>query len=129
MIKAYTETAKLIITYLGGYHKVANIINRNVIVVRKWVYPFEKREGKGGIIPAKYQVMLLNYAREHGIDLCPDDFFYPERLQRLIQEKIPLSTSSFVKVSTVCMKPCEQNEMLQSQYEEKNEHQQQHSHS
>ncbi|WP_254473848.1 MULTISPECIES: hypothetical protein [unclassified Bartonella] len=89
MIKTYTKTAKLIIEYLGGHKKVANIVNRNVIVVRKWAYPFEKREGKGGIIPAKYQVMLLNYAREHGIDLRPDDFFYPERLQTLMQEQRP----------------------------------------
>ncbi|EJF80772.1 hypothetical protein MCQ_00492, partial [Candidatus Bartonella washoeensis Sb944nv] len=87
MIKTYTKTAKLIIEHLGGYKKVANIVNRNVIVIRKWTYPFEKREGKGGIIPAKYQVMLLDYAREHGIDLRPDDFFYPERLQRLMQEQ------------------------------------------
>ncbi|SSZ40473.1 Uncharacterised protein [Bartonella grahamii] len=89
MIKTYTKTAKLIIEYLGGYKKVANIVNRNVIVIRKWAYPFEKREGKGGIIPAKYQIMLLNYAREHGIDLRPEDFFYPERLQRLMQEQHP----------------------------------------
>ncbi|WP_375647965.1 hypothetical protein [Bartonella sp. AA56HLJMS] len=89
MIKTYTKTAKLIIEYLGGYKKVANIVNRNVIVIRKWAYPFEKREGKGGIIPAKYQIMLLNYARDHGIDLRPEDFFYPERLQRLMQEQHP----------------------------------------
>lgn len=83
------KTAKLIIEYLGGYKKVADIVNRNVIVIRKWAYPFEKREGKGGIIPAKYQIVLLNYAREHGIDLRPEDFFYPERLQLLMQEQRP----------------------------------------
>ncbi len=61
----------------------------HVSAVYKWTYPFEKREGKGGIIPAKYQIMLLNYARDHGIDLRPEDFFYPERLQRLMQEQHP----------------------------------------
>ncbi|WP_375627058.1 MULTISPECIES: hypothetical protein [unclassified Bartonella] len=100
MIKTYTKTAKLIIEYLGGYKKVANIVNRNVIVIRKWAYPFEKREGKGGIIPAKYQIMLLNYARDHGIDLRPEDFFYPERLQRLMQEQHPPMTT-FAKSSGV----------------------------
>ncbi|WP_375632880.1 MULTISPECIES: hypothetical protein [unclassified Bartonella] len=117
MIKAYTETAKLIITYLGGYHKVANIINRNVIVVRKWAYSLEKREGKGGIIPAKYQVMLLNYARKHNIDLRPEDFFYPERLQGLMEEeKATLSTPSFVKGFSLSEKSCEQKQL---QYEER----------
>ncbi|CAK01387.1 hypothetical protein predicted by Glimmer/Critica [Bartonella tribocorum CIP 105476] len=61
----------------------------HVSAVYKWTYPFEKREGKGGIIPAKYQIVLLNYAREHGIDLRPEDFFYPERLQSLMQEQRP----------------------------------------
>ncbi|WP_375660235.1 MULTISPECIES: hypothetical protein [unclassified Bartonella] len=125
MIKAYTETAKLIITYLGGYHKVANIINRNVIVVRKWAYSLEKREGKGGIIPAKYQVMLLNYARKHNIDLRPEDFFYPERLQGLMEEeKATLSTPSFVNGFSLSEKSCEQKQL---QYEEKNEQQPSHS--
>ncbi|WP_455466426.1 hypothetical protein [Bartonella sp. B39] len=111
MIKTYTETAKLIITYLGGYHKVANIINRNVIVVRKWAYPFEKREGKGGIIPAKYQVKLLNYARQHNIDLRPEDFFYPERLRGLMEiGKLPPRTS-FVNGSPVHVKTCQQRSM------------------
>ncbi|CDO40080.1 hypothetical protein BHOIPH791_14750 [Bartonella henselae] len=119
MIKAYTETAKLIITYLGGHHKVANIINRNVIVVRKWAYSLEKREGKGGIIPAKYQVMLLNYARKHNIDLRPEDFFYSERLQNLMSKEKLSPPSSFVNGSTFRVKSCEQNEMLQSQYEER----------
>ncbi|WP_407965995.1 hypothetical protein [Bartonella sp. C271] len=110
MIKAYTETAKLIITYLGGYHKVANIINRNVIVVRKWAYSLEKREGKGGIIPAKYQVMLLNYARKNNIDLRPDDFFYPERLQALIQESSS-HPPTFCDDISGCRDECECNDM------------------
>ncbi|WP_273755800.1 MULTISPECIES: hypothetical protein [unclassified Bartonella] len=120
MINTYTETAKLIITYLGGHHKVANIINRNVIVVRKWAYSLEKREGKGGIIPAKYQVMLLNYAHKHNIDLRPEDFFYPKRLQDLMkEEKATLSTPSFVNGFSLSEKPCEQNKMVQPQYEER----------
>ncbi|WP_142417278.1 hypothetical protein [Bartonella massiliensis] len=119
MIKAYTETAKLIITYLGGHHKVANIVNRNVIVVRKWAYSLEKREGKGGIIPAKYQVMLLNYARKHNIDLRPEDFFYPERLQNLMNKEEYLPPSSFVNGLSLSEKPYEQNKMIQPQYEER----------
>ncbi|WP_375674342.1 helix-turn-helix domain-containing protein [Bartonella sp. CL100XZDX] len=49
-------------------------------------------------------------------------------LEALWNEQSP-PTPSFVKGSTVCMKPCEQNEMTKLQYEEKNEQQQQHSHS
>ncbi|WP_409362157.1 hypothetical protein ACRPOS_006155 [Bartonella heixiaziensis] len=81
--------AVMIIKYLGGAKRVSLISQCHVSAVYKWTYPFEKREGKGGIIPAKYQVMLLTYAREHGIDLRPEDFFYPERLQRLMQEQHP----------------------------------------
>ncbi|WP_375677170.1 MULTISPECIES: hypothetical protein [unclassified Bartonella] len=79
--------AVTIIKYLGGAKRVSLISQCHVSAVYKWTYPFEKREGKGGIIPAKYQIMLLNYARDHGIDLRPEDFFYPERLQRLMQEQ------------------------------------------
>ncbi|WP_208439772.1 helix-turn-helix domain-containing protein [Bartonella grahamii] len=57
--------------------------------------------------------------------VSPSDW-YQENFTTAIQEK---ATPAFVNGSTVCMKPCEQNEMLQSQYEEKNEHQQQPSHS
>ncbi|WP_375610999.1 MULTISPECIES: hypothetical protein [unclassified Bartonella] len=81
--------AVTIIKYLGGAKRVSLISQCHVSAVYKWTYPFEKREGKGGIIPAKYQIMLLNYARDHGIDLRPEDFFYPERLQRLMQEQHP----------------------------------------
>ncbi|EJF83600.1 hypothetical protein [Bartonella rattimassiliensis] len=81
--------AVMIIKYLGGAKRVSLISQCHVSAVYKWAYPFEKREGKGGIIPAKYQVMLLNYARDHGIDLRPEDFFYPERLQKLMQEQCP----------------------------------------
>ncbi|WP_429138196.1 hypothetical protein [Bartonella heixiaziensis] len=92
--------AVMIIKYLGGAKRVSLISQCHVSAVYKWTYPFEKREGKGGIIPAKYQVMLLNYARDHSIDLRPDDFFYPERLQRLMQEQhTPMST--FAKSSGI----------------------------
>ncbi|WP_375640127.1 hypothetical protein [Bartonella sp. MM55XZML] len=83
------NSAGTIIKYLGGAKRVSLISQCHVSAVYKWTYPLKKLEGKGGIIPAKYQIMLLNYARDHGIDLRPDDFFYPERLQRLMQEQVP----------------------------------------
>ncbi|WP_330168906.1 hypothetical protein [Bartonella grahamii] len=95
------NSAVMIIKYLGGAKRVSLISQCHVSAVYKWTYPLKKLEGKGGIIPAKYQIMLLNYARDHGIDLRPDDFFYPERLQRLMQERQRISTSRFTKSSGV----------------------------
>lgn len=83
------NSAATIIKYLGGAKRVSLISQCHVSAIYKWTYPLKKLEGKGGIIPAKYQIMLLNYARDHGIDLRPEDFFYPERLQRLMQEPCP----------------------------------------
>ncbi|WP_375646653.1 MULTISPECIES: hypothetical protein [unclassified Bartonella] len=70
--------SRLIIKYLGGFKTVATIVQRDVSSVYRW------RD-----IPAKHQQKILDYAREHGIDLRPEDFFYPERLQRLMQEQHP----------------------------------------
>ncbi|WP_412058581.1 hypothetical protein [Bartonella sp. DGB2] len=76
-----------IITLFGGVAKVASVVNSSITTVRKWYYPTDCREGKGGVIPAKYQIRLLNYAKDHNIDLRPDDFFYPERLQALLAQR------------------------------------------
>ncbi|PNM39375.1 hypothetical protein AL470_003010 [Bartonella henselae str. Houston-1] len=69
--------SRLIIKYLGGFKMVATIVERDVSSIYRW----------HDRIPAKHQASILNYAREHGIDLRPDDFFYPDRLQLLMQEK------------------------------------------
>ncbi|MET3559774.1 hypothetical protein ABID39_000451 [Bartonella japonica] len=71
--------SRLIIKYLGGFKTVAGIVERDISSISRW----------RDFIPAKHQKKLLAYAREHGIDLRPDDFFYPERLQRLMQEQCP----------------------------------------
>ncbi|WP_375661458.1 hypothetical protein [Bartonella sp. OC68QHHN] len=123
------EPAYTLIKYLGGVTKVARILHKCKGAVYRITYS-KKKGGAGGLFPSTYQAQLLTYAQRHNIDLQPEDFFYPKRLQDLMkEEKATLSTPSFVKGSTVCMKPCEQNEMLQSQYEEKNKHQQHPSHS
>ncbi|WP_212112180.1 hypothetical protein [Bartonella queenslandensis] len=71
--------ARLIIKYLGGLKTVAAIVQRDVSSVSRW----------HDFIPAKHQQKLLTYARDHEIDLRPEDFFYPERLQSLMQEQRP----------------------------------------
>ncbi|MCZ2159299.1 hypothetical protein NPX99_08630 [Bartonella sp. 220] len=83
--------SRLIIKYLGGFKTVATIVKRDVSSVSRW----------GHLIPAKHQQKILDYARDHGIDLRPDDFFYPERLQRLMQEKQTPPMSKIVKSSRV----------------------------
>ncbi|WP_375692831.1 hypothetical protein [Bartonella sp. AP213QHHD] len=70
--------SRLIIKYLGGFKPVATIVQRAVSSVYRW------RD-----LPAKHQQKILDYARDHGIDLRPEDFFYPDRLQRLMQEQHP----------------------------------------
>ncbi|EJF84667.1 hypothetical protein MCU_00245 [Bartonella elizabethae Re6043vi] len=71
--------SRTIIKYLGGFKTVAAIVQRDASSVSRW----------RALIPAKHQQKLLNYARDHGIDLRPEDFFYPERLQTLMQEQRP----------------------------------------
>ncbi|WP_102830736.1 hypothetical protein [Bartonella bovis] len=93
--------ATTIVKYLGGAKSVSLLVHCHISAVYKWTYPVEKREGKGGIIPAKYQIMLLNYAKRNNIDLRPDDFFYPERLQNLMQRKETSPTSTFTDSSTI----------------------------
>lgn len=71
--------SRLIIKYLGGLKTVAGIVERDISSISRW----------RDLIPAKHQKKLLSYARDHGIDLRPEDFFYPERLQKLMREQRP----------------------------------------
>lgn len=71
--------SRLIIKYLGGLKTVAGIVERDISSISRW----------RDFIPAKHQKKLLTYARRNNIDLRPEDFFYPERLQLLMQEKQP----------------------------------------
>ncbi|WP_017196527.1 hypothetical protein [Bartonella birtlesii] len=84
------EPAYTIIKYLGGAVNVSRILQKCKGAVYRITYSKEKG-GANGLFPSIYQAQLLNYAREHGIDLRPEDFFYPERLQSLMQERPPLS--------------------------------------
>ncbi|MCZ2159210.1 hypothetical protein NPX99_08140 [Bartonella sp. 220] len=94
------EPAYTIIKYLGGAINVSRILQKCKGAVYRITYSKEKG-GANGLFPSVYQAQLLNYAREHSIDLRPDDFFYPERLQRLMQEKQPPPMSKIVKSSRV----------------------------
>ncbi|WP_375627684.1 MULTISPECIES: hypothetical protein [unclassified Bartonella] len=82
------EPAYTIIKYLGGAVNVSRILQKCKGAVYRITYSKEKG-GANGLFPSIYQAQLLTYARDHGIDLRPEDFFYPERLQRLMQEQHP----------------------------------------
>ncbi|AQX28208.1 MULTISPECIES: hypothetical protein [unclassified Bartonella] len=103
------EPAYTIIQYLGGVTKVARILHKCKGAVYRITYP-KKRGGSNGLFPATYQIQLLHYARKNNIDLRSDDFFYPERLQSLIQESSsrPLT---FCDDVSVCRDECECNDM------------------
>lgn len=69
---------------MGGAQTVAAIVGKHPTRVYKWAISCDRPEGQGGVIPARDQVKLLNYCREHNIDLRPEDFFSSERLKALL---------------------------------------------
>ena len=74
------EPANTIIAKCGGIAAVARITGRSEVRVRRWGYS-KARGGTGGLIPAECQQLLMEHARAHQLDLCPDDFF-PEPAEK-----------------------------------------------
>lgn len=72
-----TTPAERIFEKFGGPHEVASVLHLSVPRVKRWTYP-EDKGGTGGRIPSKHQQVLLDEARERGVDLSPADFFEPE---------------------------------------------------
>lgn len=68
------EPAQNIISMCGGVAEVAQMVGRSVIRVRRWTYPKE-RGGTDGLIPSDMQPVLLEAARQRGINLRPEHFF------------------------------------------------------
>jgi hypothetical protein len=60
------EGAKHIIQKFGGQSALAQLLGRRQSTVQHWA--------KRGV-PSKWQQPILDLARDHGIDLSPDDFF------------------------------------------------------
>lgn len=81
------DPAFSIIKFLGGAHHVAGILKCDVSRVYRWTYPEEQREGKGGFIPPKDAVKLLDHAKARDFDLRAEDFFDASRLHPLIAEQ------------------------------------------
>ncbi|OPB29548.1 hypothetical protein [Bartonella sp. WD12.1] len=93
------EPAYTIIKYLGGTANIARILHKCKGAVYRITYS-KKKGGANGLFPATYQAQLLSYAKHNNIDLRPEDFFYPERLQNLMQKKETSPTSTFLESST-----------------------------
>jgi hypothetical protein len=68
------EPAHTVIAICGGFRAVSEITGRDETRVRRWTYE-KTKGGTGGLIPSEMQVVLLDAARERGIDLRPEHFF------------------------------------------------------
>jgi len=68
------QPAQNIIQKLGGPTAVSEIVGVHRTRVSNWQRPRESG-GTGGLIPQKHHRKIITYARQHGIDLKPDEFF------------------------------------------------------
>lgn len=68
------EPAKTIIEICGGVEKVAKMVGRSTISVRRWGYE-KAKGGSDGFVPTDSQNRLLLEARKEGLGLEPHHFF------------------------------------------------------
>ena len=66
--------AERVIEKLGGPKRVAKVLKIDQSNVYRWNYP-RKKGGNDGQVRGRHMQKLLAYARKHGIDLDPSDFF------------------------------------------------------
>lgn len=69
----HLDPARSVIAKIG-IDNVSRITGKHVSRVYRWMYSKE-RGGTGGLIPQSDAPTLLEYAREHKIDLKAADFF------------------------------------------------------
>ena len=82
----HLEPAKTVIDKLGGYELVASIIGRHPTRVYRWMRPVSAG-GTNGLVPAKYQGVLLDWARANGVRLRPQDFFVRRPAGRTVKNE------------------------------------------
>lgn len=66
--------AKNVFEKIGGPTEAAKMVGVERSTAYRWGYPKDKG-GTGGLIPAEYQRVLLERARDRGLHLTPSDFF------------------------------------------------------
>ncbi len=71
-----STVAQRVIAKCGGPKVVADWLGITPTSVHRMTYSKE-RGGTGGHIPARHMPVLLNKARQVGVDLSPTDFFEP----------------------------------------------------
>jgi hypothetical protein len=67
------EPAQTIIGKFGGPTAMAELLGIHRTRVSSWQRP-KSAGGTDGLIPQRYHPVLLDYAREHGLDLKAEDF-------------------------------------------------------
>ncbi len=73
MIECMKNPAQTVIEICGGVQATAEMANRHACNVRRW------RDPKGdGLIPSDRAMVLLQAAKERGIELRPEHFFYAD---------------------------------------------------
>ena len=73
------DPAFTIVQKLGGTSATAEIVGRHPSQITRWMLPLAGSNGRQGVIPMAEAKKILRYAREHGLDIVPGDFFLPSR--------------------------------------------------
>ena len=75
--------AQRVITRFGGQSALAKLLEKRQSTVQHWV--------KSERVPAKWQQPLLSLARDHGIDLTPDDFVMSPEALAIQEPHVPVA--------------------------------------
>ena len=78
---SYLEPAHTILARLGGPAHVADMLGIHCTRVYAWRRSRTQR-GTGGIIPQRYHVQLLAFARACRVKLAAEDFLPPDARRR-----------------------------------------------
>ena len=77
------STAQRVIAKFGGQSTLAKLLNKRQSTVQYWV--------KSERIPAQWQQPLLSLAKDHGIDLTPDDFVISPDAMAVQEPRVPVA--------------------------------------
>ena len=77
------STAQRVIAKFGGQSALAKLLNKRQSTVQYWV--------KSERIPAQWQQPLLSLAKDHGIDLTPDDFVISPDAMAVQKPQVPVA--------------------------------------
>jgi len=77
MSETYLNPAAALMIKLGGPERMAEAAGVHVTRVYRWRVP-KSKGGTDGLIPAKKQQKILDWARKNNIDVSPSDFFEVE---------------------------------------------------